>query len=1382
MKLSLKRKDTMKRKLNFKKGIALTMGVLMSLSTVFGSVAHATEVGSNASEKYSVSVSDQVKHATVLLNDAKEKEITVDSGLEVRIEVNVDAGYQLDEVFTEDSAGKKTVLEEEDGYYYEVVESDLRVNVTVSGLQQEQAEVDSDNGYDVGGDEIDDNNVSLQAARAVGTTQITSTKGDHEGAYGIGVGQFTVKGVDGKTYSAFCACHELKLPASGMRMQTNVCTNDNIRKVLYYGYGGPGSKGYSYTETSLAISVANGHMDTDDTGESSTAYGKRMLNAVKGLPSPGQEFTVYYAYSTDSLAQDLVYYSYNPKGKLSLLKESAMPEITAGNSCYSLEGAKYGVYSDENCTKEVATLTTDAAGKSNEIEVNAGDYWLKEKQASPGYQLDETAYKVTVSSGKTVVKNVKEEPGNDPATIEIEKIDKETGTLFTQGAASLEGAEFTVTYYGKQYTEEEIADGTADAEVEKGDVIKRTWVLATKKETSTTSGKTAYRTQLTDAYKVLGDDFYFYDGHETLPLGTITVEETKAPEGYTLNGAYLISTQEGAEKVEGKYVAQITEKESGKLFKLKGGNEYKVADQVIRGDISFTKCDAETSEKMANIPFKITSNTTGESHTVMTDENGYYSSKSDFVKHSQDTNGGKSTSGTWFGQNEDGKSVEVNDEVGAFPYDTYTIEELKCDANKHKALYKDTFTVSKADYTVDLGTITNVDLTLSTTAKDEATNSHYAAAEKDTTIIDTVQYSGLKKNKEHVITGTLIDKSTGAPLLDKDGNRITGTIKFKPATDKGSVEVEITFDASEMAGKTVVVYETVTLDEEEVVSHEDINDEGQTIYFPGIKTTAVDSKTKDHITGAKQEISIVDTVYYENLKPGKEYTVKGTLMDKETGKVVKDADGNKVTAEAKFTAADKTGTVEVTFIFDASKLAGKTVVAFEDLYYKDNLYATHADIDDEAQTVVIPKIGTTAKNGENDSQTIYADAEKTIIDTVKYENLIPGKTYTIKGILMDQGTGEELLINGEKVTAEIQFTPEDKEGTVDVTFTFDASELAGKTVVVFEKLYYDDTKVASHTDIEDEGQTIYFPEIKTKAVDQESGTQNAIGCEKTVIVDTVSYKNLIPGTEHTVKGTLMNPVTGEEILDADGNAVSSEVTFTPEESNGSVEVTFEFDSTGYKNQTVVVFEELYVEKDIVASHTDLDDKDQSIYFPEIKTTATDKADGDKKLSLASEVTIVDEVKYENLVPGETYKVSGVVMDKETGKPLLINDKEVTAEAEFTPKRTAGKIKVEFTFDASGLPEKELVVFEKLYNVNGKLIADHEDLEDEGQTVKVDKKGTITTNAPGTGRNGGGVRTGDVARIGMYIVAMAVAIISCVIVVRRRKTMGVNSGENENEEK
>lgn len=1371
----------MKRKLSFKKVIALMMGVLMSLTTAFGSVAHATEAESSDPDKYVVSISDQVKHATVLLNDSKEKKITVESGSEVRIEVNVDSGYQLDEVFTENANGTKTVLQEEDGYYYKVVESDLIVNVTVSGQQKEQTELDVDNRQDDTGEENDDNTVALQTARASGTTQITSKKGYREAAYGIGVGQFTVKGIDGKSYSAFCACHELKLPAVGMTMRTNVCTNENIRKILYYGYGGPRSRGYSYTETSLAISVANGHMDADDTGESNTAYGKRMLNAVKNLPSPGQEFTVYYAYSTDTASQDLVYYSYNPKGKLSLLKESSMPEITVGNSCYSLEGAQYGVYSDENCTKEVATLTTDVTGKSNEIELNAGNYWLKEKQASPGYQLDDKAYKVTVSSGKTVVKNVKEEPGNDPAMIEIEKIDKETGSLFTQGAASLSGAEFTITYYGKQYTEEEIADGTADAEVESGDIVKRTWVLTTKAITNS-AGEKKYVAALVDAYKVSGDDFYFYDGHETLPLGTITVEETKAPAGYTLNGAYLISTQEGAEKVEGKYVAQITEEESGKLFKLKGGNEYKVADQVVRGDISFTKCDAETSEKMANIPFKITSNTTGESHTVMTDENGYYSSKSDFVKHSQDTNGGKATSGTWFGQNEDGECVAVNDEVGAFPYDTYTIEELKCDANKHKALYKDTFTVSRADYTVDLGTITNVDLTLSTTAKDEATNSHYAVAEKDTTIIDTVQYSGLKKNKEYVITGTLMDKSTGEPLLDKDGNKITGTTKFKPATDKGSVEVEITFDASDLAGKTVVVFEKVTLDGEEVVAHEDINDEGQTIYFPAIKTTAVDSKTKDHITGAKQEISIVDTVYYENLKPGKEYTVKGTLMDKETGKVVKDADGNKVTAETKFTATDKTGSVDVTFVFDASKLAGKTVVAFEDLYYKNNLYATHADIEDEAQTVVIPKIGTTAKNGENGSQTIYADTEKTIIDIVKYENLIPGKTYTIKGVLMDKATGEELVINGKKVTAETQFTAEDKNGTVDLTFTFDASDLAGKTIVVFEKMYYDDTKIASHTDIEDDGQTVYFPEIKTKAVDQGSGTQNAIGSENTIIVDTVNYKNLLPGAEYIVKGTLMNPVTGEEILDADGNAVSSEVTFTPEKPSGSVEVTFEFGSTGYKNQTVVVFEELYVEKEMVASHTDLDDKDQSIYFPEIKTTATDKADGDKNLSLASEVTIVDEVKYENLVPGETYKVSGVVMDKETGKPLLINDKEVTAEAEFTPKRTAGKIKVEFTFDASGLAEKELVVFEKLYNVNGKLIANHEDLEDEGQTVKVDKKGTITTNTPGTGRNGGGVRTGDVARIGLYLVAMAVAITACVSVVRRRKTMGVNNGESENEEK
>lgn len=176
-----------------------------------------------------------------------------------------------------------------------------------------------------------------------------------------------------------------------------------------------------------------------------------------------------------------------------------------------------------------------------------------------------------------------------------------------------------------------------------------------------------YLTGLADEYKVAGDGFYYDLGNPILPLGTISVEETKAPNGYLLEDAWL-QAEGSSEKIEGMYVAQIKDSNDGAF--LEGGNNYTMSDRVIRGDFELIKADEENQDRMANIPFKITSNTTGENHEFMTDENGYYSSESKFNKHSHDTNGGNADSGLWFGLNADGTNVEVNDEYGALPFDT----------------------------------------------------------------------------------------------------------------------------------------------------------------------------------------------------------------------------------------------------------------------------------------------------------------------------------------------------------------------------------------------------------------------------------------------------------------------------------------------------------------------------------------------------------------------------------------------------------------------------------------------------------------------------------------------------------------------------------------
>ena len=340
----------------------------------------------------------------------------------------------------------------------------------------------------------------------------------------------------------------------------------------------------------------------------------------------------------------------------------------------------------------------------------------------------------------------------------------------------------------------------------------------------------------------------------------------------------------------------------------------------------------------------------------------------------------------------------------------------------------------------------------------------------------------------------------------------------------------------------------------------------------------------------------------------------------------------------------------------------------------------------------------------------------TLTDTVSYTGLVPGKEYRATGVLMDKETGEKLLVDSKEITAETVFVPETKNGSVDVTFIFDATGLHGKEIVVFEDLYRENVLLATHADINDEGQTIKVknPEIGTTASFE--GEKEIDPLDKVTLTDTVSYKDLTPGKEYRVTGVLMDKSNGKELL-INGEKVTAEATFIAEEASGSIDVTFTFNATGLHGKEIVVFEDLYHEKVLLATHADIDDEGQTVRIrnPKIHTTAT--ADGKKEI-IADEITITDVVSYEDLTPGKEYKVSGILMDKATNDKLLIDGKEITAEATFTPKAPTGEVEMTFTFDARELTaETEVVAFETLYR-DGIEIAVHADIEDEGQTVKI----------------------------------------------------------------
>lgn len=239
-------------------------------------------------------------------------------------------------------------------------------------------------------------------------------------------------------------------------------------------------------------------------------------------------------------------------------------------------------------------------------------------------------------------------------------------------------------------------------------------------------------------------------------------------------------------------------------------------------------------------------------------------------------------------------------------------------------------------------------------------------------------------------------------------------------------------------------------------------------------------------------------------------------------------------------------------------------------------------------------------------------------------------------------------------------------------------------------------------------------EIGTKATVE--GENEVDPLDKVTLTDTVSYTGLVPGKEYRATGVLMDKETGEKLL-VDSKEITAETVFVPETKNGSVDVTFIFDATGLHGKEIVVFEDLYRENVLLATHADINDEGQTVKIknPEIGTKAT--ADGKKEIT-ADKITITDVVSYKDLTPGKEYKLTGMLMNKATNDKLLIDGKEITAEATFTPKAPTGEVEMTFTFDARELTaETEVVVFETLYR-DGIEIAVHADIEDEGQTVKI----------------------------------------------------------------
>ena len=1194
---------------------------------------------------------------------------------------------------------------------------------------------------------------------------------------------------------AVCCQHFRETPPVGTSATViePVVANDLMRKVLWYGYGGPGSLGQlSLVRTACALSNANG-VDT-------TLTGRDALAVVADLPSPPSTF-VLTKWSTGGSTQDLVTWTYKPYGGIELAKHSADASFTSGNDCYSLGGAEFKVYRNSACTDYWFTMTTDADGRwRTDMDIPVGEYWIKELMAPKGYALSEDVYHVQVKAEEYASVDAYDTPTDDPSYILLGKYDGErtynNSANLPQGAAKLGGAQFECKFYGGQFS-------TA-AEAEASGKLLRTWQVETDENGFT---------MLADEYLVEGSDPLWHDkdtGDPTLPLGTLTIEEIRPPEGYLNTAAEWAASQgeaypyvrnitsshsgeihvstynapavadevirggvsiekldlesslnselgagrfdgisyeirtlndnavtvEGNDYVKGDVVKAITVK-NGKattdadgdgrdetlpwgeysIKEIGGGTGYilsdeevrfsiredsvvvqlagdkAIANQVKRGDLELVKADEDSQRRMAHVPFRVTSVATGESHVLVTDENGYASTEASFNKHSYKTNYNDTAAdgaydaeaGVWFGLTEEGWTVDADDGLGALPYDVYDIEELPCKANEGRQLVKLVgWSITRDGYTVDVGTVDDPSAHISTSAADALDGDKVFYEDFEAGITDRVDYSGLIPGGAYRIDGRVVFADTGEPLV-AGGRDVEASASFTAEAANGYVDMAYAFDATGLGGHDVVVTATLYDASGRVLAvHDSLDNTEQTVRIatPSIGTVAADEATGGKEVTTDPEAAVRDTVSYKGLIPGKAYVLTGWLVK---------ADGSELsrtTLEFVPDAADGSAAMDL----DASALeAGEDVTVFEMLTREGREVARHTEQFSETQFVklVKPEIGTTARDGLNGDSTLVADEEAAIVDAVEYRGLVAdGREYVMHGTVYDKATGEPLAdAAGNPVVASTAFVPDLPHGTVEVRFEFDASLLReGQVLVCGESLERLGRELALHFDLDDESQSleVAVPKIATEARDAYNMDKLVVADPVAEIVDAVSYEDLAGG-EHELFGIIMDKEIGLPLTTAKGVDEEELKAFTEELAK----------AMGMREPL----------EDDASEEDEIEPGDGS---------GSDENDGP-----ASEPTYA----------GLPYTPDLDAVEKLLEDNADLADTLVTAKAAFEPSSATGSVEARFDFDASRFIQDEeatdAVVYQLLLK-NGKVIAAECDIDAEGQTVAISPSGIGTT--------------------------------------------------------
>lgn len=693
---------------------------------------------------------------------------------------------------------------------------------------------------------------------------------------------------------------------------------------------------------------------------------------------------------------------------------------------------------------------------------------------------------------------------------------------------------------------------------------------------------------------------------------------------------------------------------------------------------------------------------------------------------------------------------------------------------------------------INFGTYTNTAIPkMTSSAISTDTNTKMSVAGKNSSFKDSVKATNLKASTKYTLMSVAVDANTGKAYKDADGKYVAKNVEFTTgAVKKGTVFPEttasVTFtgvNTSNVKSRKLVFYEylvegsvtkTVSLDSAGkpvepancVAKDASVSNKAQTVNVISLETKVLVDSTKTNVAPADEKVDVTDTVTLHNLVAGTKFTLVGKVSDGENIKVEN---------EVEFTAKGDDETVSVPLKgLNLTEYAGKSLYVICELKYDGEVIATHnEDGTDPDEKFYVPAVETNAIDATTNTQ--YSILDKTqIIDSVKYSNLPTEYEYELETTFVDSATGEEIkkteiekdpywnmlkdlgYVTDEtssdstgdsvaedtgKIVSEVGkafkrtqvLKPEKMDDTVNVTFDIDprSFNLEGKTITIRQVIKLNGVAVAKHTDKDAESQQISFPTGSTLAVDNTSHNHTIAPTKDADVVDTIFCKNLATGISVDFYGIAIDKDTNKPV-ELNGKPVVVKQSETISKADQEVQLHYVVDGTKLKGKRLTSFVFAVYNGKIVFKHTDPNSAEQSFSFSSLRTKFLDDKNGTHATMLTEDVHQTDTVTLDGLTKGERFTLKGVVYNKSTRKPMLVDGKQVTNSIDFTAKGNSEEVALKYQYNGlkSDAYHKDknddLVSFVYLYK-DGILIDKEEDFDSFDQTIKLPSCGTSASD-------------------------------------------------------